>query len=139
MVPARASSGASRLEAVAAVDGARTGWLERQLGHLAAVGAGCLEHLARPTLGRISGAAIAVAAAGAVVARRPGRRAPRHRRRIALGLADRTARGTPLGRLGEPALGVELLLAGSEGELLAAIQAAHDPIGIHGTTNLPTM
>ena len=68
----------------------------------------------------------------ALVPRRVGHRSRRHRRSIPLGLADRSTRGTPLGRLGEPALGVELLLAGSEGELLPAIQATHDPIGIHG-------
>ena len=83
--------------------------------------------IATPATGRVPPAATAVAVATVT----PGGIPPAI---AALGLLGRTATGATLG-LGVPALGVEVLLARREGELLAAI-AAGDRLVAHAAWNL---
>jgi len=107
-------------EAVAAVDGLRATWTERDQRLLAAVRARRAEHLARRAIVAAAAAGVAaVAVAAATVARTPACR-----------LTD-GATGRASTRLAELAVCVELLLARGEREVLAAICTGQRLVG-HG-------
>src|SRR5579862_7867380 len=134
---AKGGSGAAhRPEAVAAVDGLAAGRAERDLGVAAAVAAGGREHLARAAIAGTAVAAGAVRAAGAVAAVARGRTAIGRIAAtatiggVAGGLAAGPAAGAAAG-LGEVALSVEILLAGSEHEFLPTVGAGQGLIGVH--------
>ena len=116
--------GAAAAEAVVAVDGLATRWAERHHCRLATVRAGGFEHLARSALAVSAGAAAAVATSAA------HRVTARH-----LGLAGSSTVAAATG-IREPPVGVELLLARREDELLAAIGAGQRSICLQRETLL---
>src|SRR5438552_16250083 len=119
----RASRGSGRLapraEAVAAIDRLGAGRPERDARLATAAIAGGGEHLALAAVARaaVAGAAVARAAVAAALATRG----------LAGGAAGRTAAW-----LAEFLLGVELLVIRREDELLVAVDAAEDLVGIGG-------
>src|SRR5664279_4878304 len=131
-----------RPEAVAAIDGFAAGRAERDLGVAAAVAAGGREHLAWAA---ITGAAVAArtvraARAVAAVTRRgtavsAGVTAATAVGRVPGGLAACPAAGAAA-RLGEVALGVEILLAGSEHEFLPTVGAGQVLVGVHENSSV---
>src|SRR5690242_15850098 len=117
--------GAAATEAVVAVNGLTARWAERHHCRLAAVRTGGLEHLARSTL-----AVSAAGAAAAVATTAAHRVATRH-----LGLTRGATVSAATG-IREPPVGVELLLARREDELLAAIGAGQRSICLQRETLL---
>jgi len=101
------------LEAIPAIDGLVAAGLERHFGRTAAAAAGRAEHL--PLTAAAAAAVEALTAAAAAFGR----------------FTRRTAVGASARLVLETLLSVELLLAGSEGELLAAVHARDELIGIH--------
>jgi hypothetical protein len=117
------------LEAVAAVNRAPITWLEWNFGFLAAVRADDLVHLAR--VGPGAGAAIAAAAAApAAIAAAIAVATRCAAAGVSLSLASGPTIGAARG-LAESTSGVELLLAGTEHELITAIAALQNLIGTH--------
>lgn len=114
MVPAKAGSlglGANEAEAVAAIDGSRSGWPERDLGVLAAARANRVVHLAWATVVRRT-AAVTRAAESTL---RP---------------ATCAAGGTTLRWRRKALLSEELLLRGAEDEVRPAVCAGQDFVGV---------
>src|SRR6478609_7080885 len=135
-----------RPEAIRAIDGLAAGRAERNLGFLAAVRAGRGEHLPRPTIAipTTIGAVAAAAAAAAAVATTGGIPAAGAVAAVAAGPGAGTGAAVPSSlaagparrasaRLGEPALGVEVLLTRGEHELLPAIRAGQGLVAVHET------
>src|SRR4249919_1381491 len=144
-----------RPEAIRAIDGLAAGWAERDLGFLAAVRAGRGEHLPRPTIAipttvrAVAAASAAAAAAGAAaaiaaVATAGGIPAAGAIAAVAAGPGAGTGAAVPgslaagptrraSARLGEPALGVEVLLTRGEHELLPAVRAGQGLVAVHET------